>query len=465
MRTIKKILKFFATIGKKCLFGIDKAFLHGRLKKKLSRIDARHEFLRYGESYFIKNENAQVGRTKVMRVPVKDFITMQIYFPMRFRSWVMAVHALYLEYLDGQNSIGLELEKKLLQKQYGEEKLAEYDNKIKQIRSSNWKDVEPIEVDRDLRLIDGALRLAIAYHDHQDFVYVRCADYSINRYVYGRDYLWSLGFDEKDLQQVEKKVEKILEDSRYLNTCIIWPPARGMYEELQGALTSYEPENISIHDYWDTTMSYEELKGFIEMGYKKDDAMDWALQMKSKFMFTASQIDDDVYPVRFVRLRMVNPDYVVKPTSGQPYSQESLRCKETLRDIYKHNVQFYERDVVIHISDNYLQSNYIWLLAHVNRDLSELFKALEKAGLSYEAKDVNNRQMNTKNAVFSLGENQEITIRVAPKDEDSAKEIVMTFAQKHFKGEWLVVEERNNGCNVLLENECILKIRIEADGK
>ena len=448
-----------------CLDVFDKKFLHGRLQRKLSRIDTGHEFLRYGESYFVKNENAKVGRTKVMRVPVKDLITMQVYFPMRFRSWVMAVHALYLEYLDGKNRIGLELEKKLLQKQYGEDNLAKYDSKIKQIRSTNWKDVEPIVVDRDMRLIDGALRLAIAYYDHQDFIYVRCADYSINKYVYGRDYLWSLGFNTAELQQVEKKVEEILEDCRYLNTCIIWPPARGMYEELQSALTSYEPDNISIYDYWDTTMSYEELKGFIEMGYKKDDAMDWALQMKSKFMFKASQIADDVYPVRFVRLRMVNPDYVVKPTSGQPYSQESLRCKETLRAIYKHNVQFYERDVVIHISDNYLQSNYIWLLAHVDRNLTDLFKALEGAGLSYEARDTNKRQMNNSNAVFSLGENQTITIRVAQNDAVAVKEIVLVFAQKHFKGEWLVVEEREKGCDVLLENECILRIRIEADGE
>ena len=137
----------------------------------------------------------------------------------------------------------------------------------------------------------------------------------------------SLGFNTKELHLVEKKVEEILEDCRYLNTCIVWPPARDMYDELQSALMSYEPDNISICDYWDTTMSFDELKGFIDLGYKKDDAMDWALQMKSKFMFKASQIDDDVYPVRFVRLRMINPDYIVKPTSGQPYSQESLRCK------------------------------------------------------------------------------------------------------------------------------------------
>ena len=275
----------------------------------------------------------------------------------------------------------------------------------------------------------------------------------------------SLGFNTKELHLVEKKVEEILEDCRYLNTCIVWPPARDMYDELQSALMSYEPDNISICDYWDTTMSFDELKGFIDLGYKKDDAMDWALQMKSKFMFKASQIDDDVYPVRFVRLRMINPDYIVKPTSGQPYSQESLRCKETLRAIYKHNVQFYERDVVIHISDNYLQSNYIWLLAHVDRDLSEFFVALEGAGLSYVAKDVNNQQMNSSYAVFSLGENQAIIIRVANKDVVAAKEIVMAFAQKHFRGEWLVVVERDKGCDVLLENECILRIRVEADGE
>ena len=460
MKTIKKILKPFAAMGKRCLFGMDKVLLHGRLQRKLSRIDARHEFLRYGESYFIKNENAHVGRTKVMRVPVKDLITMQVYFPMRFRSWVMAVHVLYLEYLDGKNNIGLKLEKKLLQKQYGKDILVEYENRIKQIRATNWKDIEPIEVDRDMRLIDGALRLAIAYYDHQDFIYVRCVDYSINKYVYGRDYLWSLGFDTKELQLVEKKVEEILEESRYLNTCIIWPPARGMYEELQSALTSYEPDNISIYDYWDTTMSFEELKGFIEMGYKKDDAMDWALQMKSKFMYKASQIDDDVYPVRFVRLRMINPDYVVKPTSGQPYSQESLRCKETLRSIYKHNVQFYERDVVIHISDNYLQSKYIWLLAHVNRDMSSLFVELEEAGLEYSAIGANDCHFDKQNPIFVFGDNAHLTLRVAKGDEGATINIILAFANKQFSGEWMEVRSIENGCDVLLENECILPIRV-----
>lgn len=463
MNKLKKILRSFTRIGKKCLFAIDKLFFHSKIKSKLFRIDAGHEFLKYGEPYFVKNANAQVGRAKLMRVSVKDLVTMQIYYPMRFRSWVMAVHTLYLEYLDGKNQVGADLEKKMLQQIYGEEKLTDYNQRIVKIRNTEWKDVKPLDVDRDLRLVDGALRLAIALYDKQDFIMVRCADFSVNQYIYGRDYLLSLGFDTKELRIVENKVDDILEDCRYLNTCIIWPPARNMYGELQNALTEYEPGNISIYDYWDSTMTYEELKGFIEMAYKKDDALDWALQMKSTFMLKASQVTDDVYPVRFVRLRMLNPDYIVKPTSGQPYSQESLRCKETLRSIYKHKVQFYERDVVIHISDNYLQSKYIWLLAHVNRDLSNLFVALESAGIRYSASGTNNRPFDKQNAMFSFGNDAKLTLHVAKKDHASVMEIVWEFVNEQFSGEWLNVRKCEDGCDVLLENECILKIRVKAN--
>ena len=461
MGKLKKILKPISRMGKKCFFAIDKLLFHGKIRSKLFRIDAGHEFLKYGEPYFVKNANAQVGRSKIMRVAVKDLVTMQIYYPMRFRSWVMAVHTLYLEYLDGKNKVGLELEKKLLQQIYGEDRLNKYNEKITQIRATEWKNVKPLDVDRDLRLVDGALRLAIALYDKQDFIMVRCADFIVTHYIYGRDYLLSLGFSIDELQIVEKKVDEILEESRYLNTCIIWPPARNMYDELQKALTEYEPDNIRIHDYWDTTMTFEEIKGFIEMGYKKDDALTWALQMKSQFMYKASQVKDDVYPVRFVRLKMENPDYIVKPTSGQPYSQESLRCKETLRSIYKHKVPLYERDVVIHISDNYLQSKYIWLLAHVNRDLTNLFVALDDAGIEYSAKGSNNRPYDRQNAIYAFGNDAHLIIIVAKKDVNIVHEIVAAFANKQFSGEWLEVQNRENGCDVLLENELILPIRIE----
>lgn len=453
----------FTRIGKKCLFAIDKLLFRGKIKSKLFRIDAGHEFLKYGEPYFVKNANAQVGRAKLMSVSVKDLVTMQIYYPMRFRSWVMAVHTLYLEYLDGKNQVGADLEKKMLQQIYGEEKLTDYNQRIVKIRNTEWKDVKPLDVDRDLRLVDGALRLAIALYDKQDFIMVRCADFSVNQYIYGRDYLLSLGFDTKELRIVENKVDDILEDCRYLNTCIIWPPARNMHEELLNALSEYEPDNISIYDYWETTMSYEELKGFIELGYKKDDAMDWALQMKSTFMLKASQVTDDIYPIRFVRLRMQNPDYIVKPTSGQPYSRESLRCKETLRSIYKNKVQFYERDVVIHISDNYLQSKYIWLLAHINRDLSKLFVALESDGIEYAAVGANNRSYDKQHCIYAFGNDAKLMLSVAKKDYASAMEIVGFFVNEQFAGEWLKVRKYEDGYDVLLENECILPIRVKTN--
>ena len=74
-------------MGKVCLLAIDKRFLHGKIKKRLHRVemDAGHEFLKNGEPYYIEDLNTSVKRSKLLRVPLRDLITMQTYFPQRFR--------------------------------------------------------------------------------------------------------------------------------------------------------------------------------------------------------------------------------------------------------------------------------------------------------------------------------------------------------------------------------------------
>lgn len=470
MIIIKKILKPFIRIGKICLFKTDRLFFDGRIKKRLHRVDVEidegHTFLNEGKPHSIELDNGRilsVKRAITTRVSVRDLITMQIYYPMRFRSWVLAVHYMYMEYLDGKNEVGLDLEKKLLKRLYGEADLAKQNERIANICSQAFDCIEPIDVDRDMRLIDGSLRLAVALYEGYDFINVRCCDRSIlrHRYVYGRDYLWSIGFSDSELQIVETMVERLLEECRYYNTCIIWPPAKNIYDDLQRALSEYEPDNITIYDYWDTTMTFEELSGFIDMAYKKDDAQTWAIQMKSEFMYKASQIDNDIYPIRFLRIRIKNPDYIVKPVSGQPYSQESLRCKETLRAIFRDKVKFYERDVVIHISDNYLQSQYLWLLTHVNRDLSRLFLTLDENEIVYTATDEKGRTFDLTHAQFAFGNKACIQIFTENTCLDIVHKIVLEFVNKHFTGQWIRIENFERGCNILLENECILRIRIE----
>lgn len=466
---IKNTIKWFLHVGKRFVSGIDKVILKGRIQRKLTRvvvkdsIDPRYEFLRDGKPYHIADIDKYVARAKVLRIPVKDFVTMQTYYPSRFRSWVMAVHVLYLEYLDGKNNVGLDLEKKLSAFLGEEHAIGKVNEKIRTIRSQKWEDVEPLNADRDMRLIDGALRLALAYYDRIDFIKVRCSDYWLRyRYIYGRDYLLSAGFSESELQVIGEKVEHILGDCRYLNTCIIWPPARNMYNDLLKSLREYEPDNITIHDYWDTVMSFEELKGFMNMAYKKDDTLTWALRMKSRFMHKASQIRDDKYPVRVVRVEMKNPDYTVKPVSGQPYSQESLRCKETLRAIYKSRVEFYERDVIIHISDNYLQSQYLWLLAHLNRDLSGLFEDLNVAGISFVATDGYNCKYDENYSSFILGDDAQLNISVSECAIERTEQIVDQFVKNHFTGEWISYEKAKRVTKVMLDNEHILQIKIHS---
>lgn len=444
---------------KKLILKADSLLLHGRLNKVLTKIDGAHEFLRYGTPHYIERTYTHVGRSIKLRVPTRDLILMQIYSSMRFRVWNLAVHYMLIESLDGKNEYG-ELFEGMLQKSiYGEDRTEKLKEQIRTIRTSVGKRTKTIEVDRDMRLVDGALQLALALYDGVDFVKVLCCDYTLNDYVYGKDMLSVAGFTKEQLALVEKKVDEILESCRYLNTSILWTPARGMFDELIQDLRDYEPDNILVYDYYDTTMSFEELSGFIKIGYKKDDCITEALRMKSDFMKIASKVDDDVYPVRFVRLKMQNPDYIVKPASGLPYSQESLRCKETLRSIYKHRVENYERDVVIHISDNYLQSNYIWLLAHVDRDITGLFDAWSTAKIDYTLTEFCGHKKDNK-YVFAFGPESKTQIIVSPEQLAAALDIAMTFAEKHFSGEWIEVKREDDAVNVYLDGEWIYTIKV-----
>ena len=437
----------------KLFFLFDRLLFKGKIRSRLWRIDTGHTFLQYGKPHYIDRIKTQVGRSVILRVPTRDLIMMQLYYPARFRNWDMAIHYLYIEYLNGKNAIGEELERKLQKIICGNEDISHIRDFILHTGETNNK-VKIIEVDRDMRLIDGSLDLAIAWYKRYNFVKVCCCDTKLNDYIYGRDLLLSAGFSKQEIDLVSDKVEEIIESSRYLNTCILWTPAINLFDEMIQALQEYHPQNIIVKNWFDVQMSFQELSGFLKLGYKKDDCIDYAIRMKSDYMYKASKVDNDVYTIRIVQLKMLNPDYIVKPISGMPYSQESLRCKETLRSIYKHQIENYERDVAIHISDNYLQSNYIWRLTQINRDISGLFALLRESNISYQVSSFYGNIQNEK-YVFTYGEESKIIIQVSSDQVSKTISITEDFAKEHFCGEWVKVKHQGEVININLEGELI----------
>ena len=73
-----------------------------------------------------------------------------------------------------------------------------------------------------------------------------------------------------------------------------------------------------------------------------------------------------VLPRKIKKFQEYNENhYLIKfridnPTFNNNLCKEAIQLKEKIRKKYKSNVTNYIRDIIIHVADNYEQSNYIW---------------------------------------------------------------------------------------------------------
>ena len=285
----------------------------------------------------------------------------------QFLRYDIIVRLLAVEDYYGLNDIGFGLYKKMqdlrVRPGYSSYAVKRYLELISSVENNGYIEDSEIIVDRNLRLLDGAHRIALAIYYKVLNVKIRILDRE-EEIKYGMKW-FSDHFCENACNMIIKKFNQISREWLYPIKGILWPPVSKYFDEITNLIGS----RYRISSYTDYDFPEEIFLRFIHGVYHLDDIAEWKVAAKIEHMLRKG-----LNKVRILDIDMKSPDFRVKRT-GKTISQEGERLKKLIRDKYSNMVDDYFYDIIFHTSDNYLQSEFIGAL--VNRAFS-LKKVLER---------------------------------------------------------------------------------------
>lgn len=318
----------------------------------------------HGESYAISHN---IG--KIIRVSTEDILYKNVTNVELFRCDVV-VRYLAIENYYSKNNFGFELYRKMQEKRigkgYGEVALKKFKSLIRSYEEHGYDKDSSIILDKNLGLVDGSHRLALGlYHGIKTVnALVVNFDHPVD---YSIDWFLSSGFTEDEIDIITSKANELLDVHNAPFSCVIWSPAISMANEIIKDLSRYGVIE-SVHRY--SFGNVEEYGNIVRAIYAIDDIEKWKIDKKLKHM-------NGYTPELFsIDLRITEPDYRVKSATKKPLSRKVERIKKAIRERYKDYIKDYFFDIILHIADNHLQSDYMRKVFEPNIDLKELFELL-----------------------------------------------------------------------------------------
>lgn len=192
------------------------------------------------------------------------------------------------------------------------------------------------------------------------FDFERLADYSI-------DWLISVGFRQQEIDIILEKTGKLRDKYNIPFSCVIWSPAVEFAEEIVHDL-GYYGKVLSVKKY--QYNSKDEYLNTVRAIYAIDDIEKWKIEKKLEHM------EGYVSELVVVDFQMDDPIFKVKSATKKPLSQRGERAKRAVRLRYRERVENYFYDIIIHIADNYIQSEYIKCIFEPDIDFKEVLAIL-----------------------------------------------------------------------------------------
>lgn len=283
--------------------------------------------------------------------------------PEGFNRYDMIVRLLAVENWHGQNDFGFDLYWKMQQSR----KVGDYQNAVVRfkelIQSYEKNGYDPkseIVLDRNLHLIDGSHRMALAlYYKHWN---ISCAVMPFDRKVnYGIKTFVEYGFTRQEIDIIRSRYEALKSEIQMPFVCTLWSSAAPYFDEIMERL-SLVCEIIDVHDFAFNEFNYAQM---VRKIYSVDDIEKWKIEKKLEHMHPDGQ--SGVWPMRVVRLGMDKPRFRRKDSTQNTLSMEGEDLKRMVRNGFKDKVDDYFHDTIIHIGDNYRQNDFIGHLFEYQR--------------------------------------------------------------------------------------------------
>jgi len=273
-----------------------------------------------------------------------------------FNRFDIIVRLLAIENYFGRNDFGWELYNEMqLKRSKGENIGSEsrFKELIESIKTKGFDPYSVIRISLNGNLLDGSHRLAYLLYDQPKTVAVnphlgRRFD---NRKMPIYDIKWFIknGFSQGRINLIEKRLQLLIKSEvKAFFQIIVWSPAISFFHEIVESIKK---------DYYTIDNEVIELGGrydeVVRKLYQCDDIEDWKIESKLKAMSGKGT------KIGIIRMVIDKPDFRRKDSTNQLISRKVEKLKHKYRNQYKEQIQDYIYDIIMHIGDNFQQSDYM----------------------------------------------------------------------------------------------------------
>ena len=234
-----------------------------------------------------------------------------------------------------------------------------------------------ILVDRNLGLIDGSHRMAMAlYYGYQNInVLIVDSDHPVE---YSIDWFVENGFTTEEIRWIVETGAELLRRVQVPFSCVIWAPAADLADRILEDLSFFGTvTSVKRYDY-----APGEYQSIVRAVYSIDDIEKWKIEKKLSYMknYKPSLVAVD--------LTIPDPAYRIKAATGLPLSTVGERIKRAIRSKYKKEIKEYFFDIILHIGDNMYQSEYMRDVFENRIDFPKAVEILNKYTYAFVKTDV-----------------------------------------------------------------------------
>lgn len=398
----------------------------------------KSKYKNYKENYDIANQ-----RGKKVDISISDMVFINTRNNEIIR-YDMIVRYLAIENYYGINDIGFSLYKRMQDARMGEGfsdgAVERFKALIESYEKNGYDENSCIIVDKNLQLIDGSHRMALGLYYGMMTIKALIID-TEHPVDYSIDWFFTHGFSNDEIDKIIQKAAEIKCALNQTFSCIIWAPAVTMKEQILRDLQYFATIN-KVQEFHYKKGEYDNV---VRALYAIDDIEKWKIEKKIEYM---NGYSGDLIAVE---LQYEAPLLRIKKSSNLPISTHGERIKKVIRTKYSKLIDNYFYDIILHIGDNYAQSEYMKKVLYndVNsRDFIDILNkykyVLTKMDVPYMPQDFPNR--------FPVGKDMDILCT-----EEDASLIKKAFVEL-CKGKYTDLSLR------VLESKYNTRIRLEFMG-
>lgn len=275
-------------------------------------------------------------------IPTSHLLAKQV-VNQTFNRYDLVVRFMAISSLLNSNNIGISLYQKM-QENRGcsayNDPWKSFKDLIINIKENGFDISQPILVNKDMHIVDGAHRLACALYFNEPFIPVKI-NKKLSPSLYGISWFKSNDFNSIELDAIEENKQLLFKSNHLFFEIILWPPVSKYFDEIEELIG----EKFSIN----SSKEYNNIPYFnkyIKALYKIDDIKDWKVDLKIQGMSSYTK------DIRIINIEILEPDFRHKG-NNQLISKVVEELKKEIRTKYKLKVNNYFHDIIIHIGDNY----------------------------------------------------------------------------------------------------------------